>query len=72
MNGDGIVDIAVPNAQRSALRIVTAAGGAIRDIAEVPLPSRVATAIAAVTMANGVAFVAGLEDGSLATVRRLP
>ncbi len=69
VDGDGIVDIALPNAQRSALRIVTVAGGMMRELATAPLPSPVATAITVVTSADGVAFVAGLEDGTLVLVR---
>ena len=68
-DGDGIPDIALPDAGRRAIRIMTFAGGAIGELANLALPSRVRTSFVRVAGAEPV-FLFGLEDGSLAVLRR--
>lgn len=69
MNGDGIVDIVLPSADRGALRVLSFAGGAFNELGESPLPARVSTRIAVINPASG-AFAFGLADGALAIVRK--
>jgi hypothetical protein len=68
VDGDRIPDLILPDAERKSLRMVTAAGGWIRDIANVPLPSEAVTAIGTLTGSGRPAFVVGLGDGSLVAV----
>ena len=69
-NGDGVTDIFVPSADRGALRIVTFAGGKFAEIARVPLPARVNTALVRAPGAESPTFVFGLSNGRLAILRR--
>lgn len=69
-NGDGVTDIFLPSADRGALRIVTFAGGKFAEIASVPLPARVSTALVRVPGADNLTFVFGLSNGRLAVLRR--
>lgn len=69
-NGDGVTDMFVPSADRGALRIVTFAGGEFSQIASVPLPARVNTALVRVPGAASPTFAFGLSDGRLAVVSR--
>ena len=70
-NGDGIVDLALPDAQRRRLRVVSFADGAFRDIFGVPHKAAIATAIHVVDMdKDGVPeLVYGLADGVLVVLR---
>jgi hypothetical protein len=68
VNGDPIEDLVLPDAQRHALRMVSAAGGKLQELANVPLDGAVATAIGVVTSSERPVFVLGLEDGRLAAV----
>jgi hypothetical protein len=68
VDGDRIPDLILPDAGRKSLRMVTAAGGWIRDIATVPLPSEAVTAIGLLPNSNSPEFVAGLADGSLVSL----
>jgi len=65
VNGDRIPDLVLPNASRDAMRMVTAAGGKIRDIATLPLPASVVTTIGVLARSPVPAFATGLDDGSL-------
>ena len=68
-DGDGVLDIALPSLDRGRLRIVSFAP-AVRDIASIVLPAKVATNIAIVAIKSALpAFAIGLSDGSLALVR---
>ncbi|MEO0361988.1 MAG: VCBS repeat-containing protein [Pseudomonadota bacterium] len=62
---DGRPTLAVPSADRRALRIVRL-GNAIREVASVDLPARIDKAVAA----DGDGFVVGLSDGSVMRVGR--
>jgi hypothetical protein len=71
-DGDGIADIAAPSLNRSHLRIVSFAPQP-REIANVPLPAKAVTNVALVAEASGPpAIAAGLADGSLVVIRRMP
>jgi hypothetical protein len=69
-NGDGVTDMFVPSADRGALRIVTFAGGEFAEIANLPLPARVSTALVRAPGVASPTFVFGLSNGRLAVVRR--
>ncbi len=65
-NRDGVVDLAVPDAQRRSLRVVTIAGGEGAQLASIANPAAIATAIFPLPESFGPAnLVYGLEDGSL-------
>jgi hypothetical protein len=68
VDGDGVVDLVVPDARRASLRVLSAAGGTLREITRIDLPARVATALGVLAGAQPV-FVAGLDGGRLAVVR---
>lgn len=61
IDGDGLMDLAVPGRYRDRIRVISLAGGAFRELADVALGGEVATAIAPV----GDALVFGLQDGRL-------
>lgn len=63
---DGGAALAVPSADRRALRVVRLAGGRIEEIASVDLPARIEQAIAA----DGDGFVVGLSNGRVMRVGR--
>ncbi len=67
-NGDGVTDMFVPSADRGALRIVTFAGGDFAEIANLPLPARVNTALVRAPGVASPTFVFGLSNGRLAVV----
>lgn len=69
-NGDGIPDIAIPDARRRTLRIVTFAGGSFAELDRIESPSPITTAVvAAVLPRDNVAAIAyGLADGTLVVV----
>lgn len=69
LNADGIADIALPSADRDAVRLVTFAGGKMTEIATIALPARVQTGLMYLAGGRG-AIVFGLADGSLAILRR--
>ena len=64
VNGDGLPDLALPDASRRALKIVTLADGGIEVLAEAPLGDRVETAI----LADDGGFVMGLAGGRIVRV----
>lgn len=68
-DGDGIADIAVPNADRTTLRIVTLTNGSINDIAVLPLGGPVTTAIGVVCSDICSQLLLGRVDGSLVVIR---
>ncbi len=70
-NGDGVPDMMVPDARRRAIRIVTFAGGVFAEIARLPLPARVQTALVPLPGdSRWPAIAVGLEDGTLALIHR--
>jgi hypothetical protein len=69
-NGDGVADLAVPDARRRSLRIIGFSGGAPRELANVAHAAPIATAIlVAPPWRDGrSALVYGLADGTLVAV----
>jgi hypothetical protein len=70
MNGDGIPDLAVPDAARTALRVVTFANGEFASIVTIPHESPIVTAIATQSMSRGPVLVYGLANGTLVLVSK--
>ena len=70
-DGDQIADVAVPDSARTAIRILTFAGGKVGEPAGIPLPSPAATAIAGIKPEPGQRpmLLLGLEDGQLVLLR---
>jgi hypothetical protein len=66
-DGDGVLDLAIPSLDRSRLRLLSFKP--LHDIADVPLPAKAVSNIGVLAGASP-AIVLGLEDGSLALVRR--
>jgi len=71
VNGDGVADLAVPSFDRTHLRLIGFTPQ-IREIARAPLPAKAYTNLAVLRGPHGPAVALGLEDGSLAVVRRAP
>lgn len=70
VNGDGIVDLALPDARRTSLEIVTFAGGRVSRLASIALPSQVRRAILSEGSAGSTRFVTGLADGTVVNIGR--
>ncbi|MBV6658246.1 MAG: hypothetical protein KI785_10825, partial [Devosiaceae bacterium] len=70
IDGDGRMDLALPNASRSTLELVRFTGGRIATLDRVALPARVAGPIIADGRGDGLAFTMLLADGSVVDVRR--
>lgn len=69
-NGDGILDLLVPDARRQNLRVVTFAGGTFKQLARINNSQRIVTAVLpAQTSASGdPSIVYGLADGTLVVI----
>ena len=69
-NGDGVVDLAVPDARRQILRIVTFAGGEFKELERIANSQRIVTAVLPVRLdrSDRVVVVYGLADGTLVAV----
>ncbi len=68
-NGDGVPDIAVPDARRGTLRVVGFAGGQATELASIPNPAPIVTAV--LSSDRGAAaplLIYGLADGALRLV----
>ncbi len=72
VNGDGVVDLLVPDADRKTLRIVTFAGGVFRELQRIRHDEEIATAIGIADLdADGRQdLLYGLEGGRLVLLRR--
>lgn len=70
-NGDGVPDIAVPDAARRSLRIVSFADGRFSQLVRLDQPSAIVTDIVAVDLDGraGAELAYGLADGSLTVVK---
>lgn len=65
-DGDGVADIALPDARRGTLRVVSFAGGEARELASIPNPAPIVTAVLSSDAGAGVPLlIYGLADGSL-------
>ncbi|MEM1284488.1 MAG: hypothetical protein AAGH43_03810 [Pseudomonadota bacterium] len=70
IDGDGRMDLALPDARRTQLRLVRFAAGRIENIASVPLPAAIVQPVASEGSNNSLRFLAGLADGSVISVAR--
>ena len=68
INDDGIADLAVPDTERRVLRMMTVAGGSLREIARVALDGVIVTAIGVLNATDAPTFVLGLDDGRLVAI----
>jgi len=68
LDGDGLSELALPSADRKALRIMAFSAGKAAEVAAVKLPARIDKAIGVIAEADGPAFVTGLESGELVLV----
>ena len=68
INEDNIVDLAVPDQDRRVLRMMTVAGGSLREITDVALDGPIVTAIGTLHPLDNPTFVLGLEDGRLIAI----
>ncbi len=68
INDDNIADLALPDSDRRVLRMVTVAGGSLREIAHVSLDGAIVTAIGVLNAEDKPTFVLGLEDGRLLAI----
>ncbi len=69
-NGDGVADLAVPDAARRALRVVTFAAGRFAELQRIPHESEIVSAIAVQDLGRGPALVYALQDGTLVVATR--
>lgn len=69
-DGDGVVDIAVPSANRMTLRLMKLDEGEVVELAKIPMPNRIDKPIAVSTSAGRPVLTVGLEDGSSYRLRR--
>lgn len=69
-NGDGILDLLVPDARRRELRIVTFAGGSFKELERIANPQRIVTAVLPARFGQSprVAVVYGLADGTIVAI----
>jgi hypothetical protein len=70
IDGDGTPELALPDAGRTELRILTVRDGVIDQRAAVAVGGRITTAIGVLKTPEGPIFVMGLEDGRAIAIRR--
>jgi hypothetical protein len=73
-NGDGVIDLLVPDARRRQLRVVTFAGGKFKEIERIENPQPIVTAVlpARLDRSDRVFVVYGLADGTLVAISPSP
>ncbi len=72
-DGDQIADLALPSADRRALRVISFRGGQMAEPLHVELPAAIVTNLLVVPQDGArPALVFGLDDGSVAIVGRVP
>lgn len=64
-NGDGTPEIALPRQDRLTIAGIQNSANGAQNVWELPLEGRLSTNLSAVQTANGLALVAGTEDGRL-------
>ena len=69
-NGDGVVDIAVPSANRGTLRLIALRGGGFAEITSITVPDQITKGIVALGQPKGAVLLAGLRNGKLAIIQR--
>ena len=69
-NGDGVVDLLVPDARRQSLRVVTFAGGKFKELERIANAQQIVTAVlpARLDQSDRLVVVYGLADGTLVAV----
>ncbi len=70
IDGDGIIDIAVPSDDRGTLRMMSLKNGKLKELATVPLQSRIDKAIAVTGSGASVTFTVGLSNGRVTRIHR--
>ena len=70
IDGDGTVDLALPDARRTNLELVSFAGGGIETLASVALPSPVTLPVLSEGNRQSVRFVTGLANGQIVSIQR--
>ena len=68
-DGDGIADLALPDATRRALKITTVKDGKISTLATIQLPDEIVHNMTWVADSAGPIYLLGLRDGSLVAIR---
>ena len=68
-DGDGLPDLAIPSFDRRSIRILRFHGG-ISEIARIKLPARAERGMALLGAGGEKLLVVGLEDGTVALIRR--
>ncbi len=69
-DGNGSVEIALPSQDRKALKIMSLTRQGLKELASLDLPSPIDKAIGMEGEGRELAFIAGLEDGSVWRIRR--
>jgi hypothetical protein len=69
VDGDGKPELALPNADRTELRILAIRNGAIGETAAIAVGGRVMTAIGVLKTPDGPIFVMGLENGKAVAIQ---
>lgn len=72
VDGDGIAELALPDASRRALRVVKIRNGKVISLASIRMPAAIVENMARVAGPRGPVFLLGLSDGSLVAVSRTP
>lgn len=70
VNGDGKLDLAVPSADRTKLKIISIGKEGPKVIATISLPSRIDKAIGTTSTGNQKGFIVGLANGEVYQVSR--
>ncbi|MEK9661464.1 MAG: VCBS repeat-containing protein [Alphaproteobacteria bacterium] len=70
-DGDGLPDLALPDARRRSLRVIGFAGGEARELARIAHPAPIVSAVLPARLSDdaAVSVVYGLADGTLVAVR---
>jgi len=70
-DGDGIADLALPNADRTAIRVISFADGKVAEPVNMKLPAQIVTEMITVKPfgENRNAIIVGLKNGQVALVR---
>lgn len=70
IDGDGKADIAIPSADRLALRIMGFGSGGLKELGRARLPAAIDKAILVTGKGRKAVFTVGLEDGSVHEIYR--
>lgn len=70
IDGDGRMDLALPDARRTSLELVRFAGSRIETLASIPLPGSVSLPILTEGSGQSMRFVTGLANGQIISVQR--